>query len=338
MRPILLLLGIFWGLASQAGMLIASQNETPAETAEEEKIYPANLIALSNNDHFSQIAFVVDKTARTLRVYQADGDLPKLLEEHPTDIGKNTGAKERANDGKTPVGIYFLQAKKTQPEIPFGLYGSCAFTTDYPNIFDRREEKGGSGIWLHAVPDQVPLTRGSRGCVVVRNEVIKLLGKYVKLGQTPLLIAQKVDYLDKQTYLDQRQKYLSFFEQWRKSWQDSDVETYIQFYDSTFRNSQMNFNQWYKHKKKLKGLYKFIKVDLLPPTILRNGDQVVIRTIQDYKSDLHKDYGEKTLHAYFSDAVGFKIIREDWRPLKKEPALAAPTTPPIPPTEEPQAK
>jgi murein L,D-transpeptidase YafK len=327
MRVLPFCLLITAGLFASFGARALFQGETLPSTDSKtpEKIYPSNLIALSNNTHFSQIAFVVDKTARTLRVYQADGDLPKLLEEYPTDIGKNNGDKERANDGKTPVGIYFLQAKKTPPEIPFGLYGSCAFTTDYPNIFDKRIEKGGSGIWLHAVPDTVPLNRGSRGCVVVRNEVIQLLDKYVKLGQTPLLITEKVEYLDQQSYLEQRQKYLSYFEKWRLSWQDSDVETYIQFYDETFRNTNMNFKQWYNHKKKLKGLYKFIKVDLLPPTILRNKDQVVVRTIQDYESDLHKDYGEKTLHAHFSDSVGFKIIREDWRPLTKSEQAPSPS-------------
>lgn len=300
------------------GETTASQNKTEVPLTEVAHLYPSNLIALSNDPNFSQIAFVVDKSERTLRVYKSEGELPQLVEEHPTDIGKQNGDKEKANDGKTPVGIYFLMAKKTQPEIPFELYGSLAFTSDYPNIFDKRIAKGGNGIWLHSVPDTVPLTRGSHGCVVVRNNVIKDLEKYVRLGQTPLLIAEKVEYLNKKDYLDQRKKYLDNFESWRHAWQYSDIDTYIQFYDPTFHNGKMNHDQWYRHKKKLKGLYQFIKVELLPPMILRNKDQVVIRTIQDYQSDLHQDYGEKTLHAHFSDSVGFKIIREDWRPLKKE--------------------
>ena len=299
-------------------ILFAAFSVQAEDLYQNEKIYPANLIALSSDSHFSSTVFIVDKTVRTLRVYQLKDDLPILLEEHPTDIGKNNGDKEKENDHKTPVGIYYLMSKKTQPEIPFEKYGNLAFTTDYPNIFDKRISKRGSGIWLHAVPDSVPLTRGSRGCVVVRNNVIQDLQKYVTLGQTPLVITEQIEYLNKNDYLMQRKTYLENFEKWRASWQDSDVDSYIQFYDPTFHNGQMNFKQWYEHKKKIKNTYKFIHVQLIPPTIIRNKDQVVVRTIQNYESDLHTDFGEKTLHAHFSDTVGFKIIREDWRPLENK--------------------
>lgn len=78
----------------------------------------------------------------------------------------------------------------------------------------------------------------------------------------------------------------------------------------------MNYKQWYKHKRRMKKSYKFIKVNLLPPTILRNKEQVVLRTAQKYESDLHQDFGEKTIHANYSGETGFKIIREDWKELK----------------------
>jgi murein L,D-transpeptidase YafK len=285
----------------------ASQSET--------KMYPAGLIALSNESQFASYSFVVDKSKRTLSVYEwKDNDL-NMVAEYPADIGKKTGEKTKENDFRTPVGIYFLQREKSQPEIPFSLYGNLAFTTDYPNIFDKRDSKTGSGIWLHAVPDTVPLTRGSRGCVVVRNEVVKTLKKYVKLEQTPILIFDEVKLLSTENYQTQRQKFLQDFENWRTAWEQQDVDTYIKYYDSTFKNDQMNYNQWYRHKKKLKSLYSFIKVQLAPPVILQNKDQVVIRTIQRYDSNLHHDYGEKTIHARLSPTVGFQIIREDWKPL-----------------------
>jgi len=289
---------------------------TVLSQAETAKIYPDGIIALSADTRFSKYAFVVDKTARKLQVYKNDGELLALVEEYPTDIGKNSGDKQKQNDHRTPVGIYFLTDKKTQPEIPFQEYGSLAFTTDYPNIFDKRFAKTGSGIWLHAVPDSVPLTRGSRGCVVVRNDVIKHLSEYIQLGQTPMIIAEKINLLSKEDYLKQKKDYLDQFEKWRAAWEQSDVDTYIKFYDETFRNNEMNYKQWYRHKSKLKKLYKYIKVSLLPPTILRNKEQVVIRTAQKYESDLHQDFGEKTIHAGYSGETGFKIIREDWRPLE----------------------
>jgi murein L,D-transpeptidase YafK len=299
-----------------------SQAETATNAVPQSFKYPAPLVALSQEQHFSPYTFVVDKTTRTLSVYHWDGKDLKLESEHPTDIGKKAGPKVKENDHRTPEGIYFLLQEKSQPEIPFDLYGNLAFTTDYPNIFDARDAKTGSGIWLHAVPDSIPLTRGSRGCVVVRNEVIKELKRCVKLGQTPMVIADNVTYLSKEEYLNQQKKFLENFEEWRNAWESQDVDTYIKYYDETFKNEQMNFKQWYRHKKNLKKTYSFIKVQLSQPLILLSKNQIVIRTLQRYESDKHKDFGEKTIHASLGADGRFKIIREDWRPLPEQKSAA----------------
>lgn len=291
-----------------------SQSETVHNTETTHAAFPAGLYSLGKQ---SQVAFVVDKTRRFLRVYDFDNNQPRLLLEVPSDIGKKSGDKTQENDHKTPTGIYFLQKKLAPPEIPFKLYGDQAFTTDYPNIFDKRSSKTGSGIWLHAVPDTVPLTRGSRGCVVVRNEIIKQLRPYVTLGETPLIIFDEVQDVSLTEYSDEQKKFLGFFAQWKKAWESQDVDSYMQFYDESFKNDQMNFKQWYAHKKKLKALYKYIKVQVSDPLLIRNKDQIVIRTYQEYESDLHKDSGIKTIHAKYLPDQGFKIIREDWKPAKK---------------------
>jgi murein L,D-transpeptidase YafK len=315
-RFIFLLSAMTWlPFASQA-----ETKETPAQTSE--ILYPAPLVSLPSNDVFSPYSFVVNKATRTLSVYYWDGQELKLFAEHPSDFGKKSGPKVKENDYRTPEGIYFLTAEKTQPEIPFDLYGNLAFTTDYPNVFDHRDAKTGSGIWLHAVPDTVPLTRGSRGCVVVRNDVIKELKKCVKVGQTPIVIADEITYLTKEQYQAQQKKFLETFEEWRNAWETHDVDTYIKFYDETFQNDQMNFKQWYRFKKKLKSIYSYIKVHLSQPLILLSRNQIVIRAIQSYDSDKHHDYGEKTIHARLGEDGRFKIIREDWRPLP-EPKTAA---------------
>lgn len=275
---------------------------------------PSGIVSVGNQ---SRYLFVVDKTRRFLRVYDFKSKLPHLLLEVPSDIGKKLGDKQRANDFRTPTGIYFLQKKLSPPEIPFQLYGSRAFTTDYPNIFDRRDQKGGSGIWLHAVPDTTPLTRGSRGCVVVRNQIIQQLEQYVTLGETPLVIFDKVDDVPASDFESEQQKFFGFFQQWKSAWETQDVDSYMKFYDTSFRNNQMNYTQWFEHKKRLKSLYKYIKVTLSEPLIIRNRDQVVIRTLQEYESDQHRDFGVKTIHAKYSPDSGFKIIREDWQPSSK---------------------
>ncbi len=308
-----------------------SQTETVATSnANTELKIPSGLISLSEEDTLSKYSFVVDKSKRIIEVYSFDKEAAQKetnstfpfvqkIAEYPTDIGKKMGDKQKENDFRTPVGIYFLQRELTQPEIPYETYGNLAFTTDYPNIFDKRDYKTGSGIWLHAVPDTVPLTRGSRGCVVVRNNVIKSLKQFFKPGQTPILIYDEIKYLTANEHAQQKQKYLTDIENWRTAWEKQDVDTYIQYYDDSFRNDEMNYKQWYKHKRKLKKLYSFIKVQLGKPLILANKDQFVIRVPQKYQSNLHEDYGIKTIHGRLDQATGFKIIREEWIPLDKMP-------------------
>jgi len=318
-RPLASLLTVtlaaFAGLSLFAAPCAWSQNDSPKTPTILTDLLPEGLINLSNRPEFSENFLVVDMSKRFLRVYKNEEGLPRLLLEVPSDLGKRTGPKQKENDHKTPVGIYFLQEKKSPPEIPFDLYGQLAFTTDYPNIFDKRDRKTGSGIWLHAVPDNVPLTRGSRGCVVVRNDIIKDLAPFVHLNQTPIVIFDSMKEIKKDEYLKQRQEFVNFVETWRQAWQDEDIDTYIKFYDPTFFNADMNYKQWYRHKKWLKGRYKYIRVNLSEPVIIKNNDQVVIRLLQQYESDKHSDFGEKTIHAHYSPETGFKIVREDWKPI-----------------------
>lgn len=293
-----------------------------AHAQDKTNLVPTALVSVSKENIFSKYYLLADKSQKKLFLFENKDQKPVLLSEFPSDMGKNAGDKTKANDHKTPVGIYFLQKSITQPEIPFELYGNLAFTTDYPNIFDKRDGKTGYGIWLHAVPDEVPLTRGSRGCVVVRNDVIKELKNYIQLEQTPLLILDQVELAEQKEHEAQRKKFLQHFENWRLAWESQSIDEYMSYYDSTYRNDDMNYKQWFRHKKKLKELYSYIKVQIDPPLVLRNKDMVVIRFIQRYESNLHKDYGEKTIHARYDESRGFKIIREDWKPLMEEKTIA----------------
>jgi murein L,D-transpeptidase YafK len=294
---------------------------------------PSQIIQISNDPELAKSVILVDKTTRLLQIWQNEAVTPNNSQnsdpkslpiaqlknkiEYLADIGKRKGPKTKENDHRTPVGIYFLLERKTQPEIPFDLYGSLAFTSDYPNVFDKREAKSGHGIWLHAIPDSVALTRGSRGCVVVRDSAIKEIESYIQLKETPIVIQEKVEFIKQDDHLKLQQKLLGHIESWRKSWESENVDEYLKYYDETFKNSNMNFKQWSAHKRKLKGTYNFIKVQLGSPMILMSNGQIVIRAVQNYESDLHQDKGIKTIHGFFSETNGFKIVREDWSPLKQ---------------------
>jgi|GEM_PF-1157884 len=327
-RPFLLkILGILFVCAGPQGFVQASNsNESkttapgsvPTETTDLAPMFPEALVTLPSADGtengLAKTALLVDKKERKLRVYEFQGDLPRLVYEVATDLGKREGDKEKTNDHKTPVGLYFLTGKKSPPAIPFDLYGKMAFETDYPNFFDRLAKKTGSGIWLHAVPDTVPLNRGSRGCVVVRNQAIEKIAEYVEPGQTPMLILHEITGLTEDQFKNHRSQYMQKIEKWRLAWEKQDLNQYFQFYDSAFRSEQMNLKKWKKHKENMKKLYGEVQVHLSQPMIVKNKDQIVIRFMQKYQSKQHQDFGEKTIVGKLNAQGELKILSEEWVP------------------------
>lgn len=311
------------GLLTTLGMgsvgcsrLAQADEKSSSQTATAEDLLPSDLLQISETDTFSRYVLLVDKGQRKLGVFERTGNTIQKVEEYPADIGKKDGNKTKRDDARTPEGIYFLEKRLAQPEIPFSTYGSMAFTTSYPNLFDRRESKTGSGIWLHAVPDTVPLTRGSRGCVVVRDAIIKKLADYIKLRETPILIFDHVAYIPKTEHEKRRQEMNSFVESWRQAWESQDIEKYMTFYDSSFRAPGFDFAGWKAHKSNLKEKYQYIKVHLSQPYIILHNDQMIVKTLQKYESNQHEDYGVKTIYALHTKD-GYKIIREEWTPGKE---------------------
>ena len=74
-----------------------------------------------------------------------------------------------------------------------------AFYVNFPNAYDDLAGHKGSNIMLHATnePDRLNKNYDSLGCVVVRNEEIKEIEPYVRLGLTPILIFPELtdDYM-----------------------------------------------------------------------------------------------------------------------------------------------
>lgn len=271
---------------------------------------PRVLVNLSKKTKF---AFVVDKDLRTLSLWK-NAQVPSLFAAYPTDMGKKPGNKLYQGDYKTPEGIYFFQETYEQPNLDFNLYGQRAFTMDYPNYFDRLENKTGGGIWLHAIPDSQSLNRGSRGCVVVRNQVIEKLKNFIELGKTPVIVQDKVDYISVSDWKDQRNKKELWLKEWKQAWESKKIDDYISFYHENFKALGMGKNNWKKYKEELNGKYSFIKVEVEDMDIFKHDDQFIFRFTQKYESNSNKDLGEKILYVQSVDGQ-LKILSEQWREL-----------------------
>jgi len=280
---------------------------------------PKGLALLGKNNYFAGKAIVVDKFRRTLTLWNADdtGRLT-LVKAYPTDYGRKPGDKTRRGDLKTPEGVYFFEETYFGAQLDYNEYGNRAFVMDYPNYFDKREKKTGSGIWLHAIPPTKSLLRGSRGCVVLRNEAIEEVKAHISLNNMPIVVYDYVEYVSQDKHLEDQKALVSLLDKWKKAWTEKNIAAYMNFYDDTFKALKMSKTQWQAYKESLNEKYKFIKVSIHEPMIIAYKDEMVVRFMQQYQSDEHGDVGEKTLYLKRSDMGDFKIVHEAWSPVSKE--------------------
>lgn len=288
---------------------------------------PRAFAKMGLGEYFSRYAFLVDKKTRTLTVWENSTSGPVFVEAHPTDLGRRLGDKKVLGDKKTPEGIYFFQTTYSGANLDFNEYGAQAFTMDYPNLFDRRQNKTGSGIWLHAVPDTKSLYRGSRGCIVVRNNIITTLGRYIDLKKTPIVVQNEAEFVTPTQYFAEQKTMLQWLEKWRESWEAMDLEKYLAFYAEDFFSNRMNKEQWREYKAGLNKKYEFIRVQVAKPSVVFHEDEAVVRFLQGYSSDKNRDFGEKILHLKKQPSGDYKIIAENWAPLSNSLiALLTPST------------
>lgn len=277
---------------------------------------PAEVLNLSEDKNIQTNALLADKTSRQLYMMQISNfNLGQTDSVFDIDIGKNDGNKTKRDDKKTPEGIYVLQQKKIPPEIPFETYGTMAFTTNYPNVFDKFENKTGSGIWLHSVPDNVALNRGSKGCVVLRNDAIKKVDGHISLNKTLLIINNQIHWLPGDEHDKKKAEAMGWLNSWKNLWETQDLKAYIENYSDQFSDPTYNKQSWLKHKETLKEKYKYVKVSISNPNIFNLKDQYLFQFVQDYESDGHKDKGVKNLYV-IQEGGKFKILREEWAALE----------------------
>ncbi len=272
----------------------------------------ASILELASKGHNIGNALVVDKTKRTISVWtNRNGTIESVLTAD-VDIGKGSGEKLKRGDLKTPEGIYFFTDKKVPPNIDVKVYGDLAFTTNYPNYFDLLWSKTGDGIWLHAIPENVSLSRGSKGCVVVRNETIKKLQSFISIKHTPLIILdeEKIDF-QIQGEVKDLELVDNFLSQWQQSWIKQNMTDYLSKYSSRFYSNGMDLKRWAEYKRKLAKRNVNTSIIQSGFTKLKYDDYYVVIFSQAFTSEAYSDKGEKVLYLSM-EAGGLKIVSEEF--------------------------
>ncbi len=221
---------------------------------------PANFWRLPSTQRYA-LAVDVDKS-RLYVLENQGGRLVRVADFYAT-VGKGGGGKAREGDQRTPLGAYMLQGAITRDKLS-DFYGAGAFPLDYPNVWDRRQGRNGYGIWLHGVPSDTyaRAPRASDGCVVVSNPDLKLLEKFIAPGRTSFIIAQNIEWVDKDTAGRQSQALLTAVERWRSDWQALDTPRYLQHYASNFVSDTQRLDEWRAQKQAVNAAKTWARVEL----------------------------------------------------------------------------
>lgn len=160
-------------------------------------------------------------------------------------IGQGGTGKERSGDQRTPLGIYFVTEQLDTSKL-HDKYGVTAFPLDYPNAWDRRLDRTGDGIWVHGVDPQggtrPPLD--TDGCIALPNERLLALQPGFAANVTPVLIATKLTWDEPGTVAVLRDELERAVTGWGDSLEEGDMNTWLAYYDDTFRHWGMNKAEW----------------------------------------------------------------------------------------------
>lgn len=295
-----------------------------------EDFLPENIFQLDQK--FAHHVVVVEKSTHRLFLYENDNGNPKLLKKYQIATGKKIGNKTIEGDEKTPEGIYQFHKFRPGQELVnmYGetglIYGAGAFTTNYPNVIDRRSGKTGGGIWLHSTDDDSRVGKGldSRGCVVAVDADLKDISKYIDLKHTPVVIVQDLGFLKKSTWETNKEELLGTIHSWAKAWQEKDFDTYINSYSQKeFDNPRKgNYWQYRAYKKAIFSRTEKPEINLNHLSVLAFNNYAVATMEQDYKSELIQDVGKKILYLKKDENYQWKIVAEQWSKLDEQDSMA----------------
>jgi len=293
------------GLRAEALARLRAMRQRPAEDR-----LPRLVLQLHNGQKHM---LLVDSKRSRLYVFANAGGQPRLIADYYVTLGKNGVEKTREGDQKTPVGVYHVTANLPRKKLT-DFYGSGAFPINYPNEWDKRLGRNGHGIWLHGVPSDVYSRppRASDGCIVLANNDLDSVARYVQVGLTPVIIADEVEWADAASVESDRRSLAAAVEQWRADWQSRDTDKYLAHYSAKFSAGSQDLARWSEHKRKVNAGKKWIKVGLAEVSMLRyprERDFVVVTFEQDYRSDGLSNVMRKRQY-WIKEGAHWKILYE----------------------------
>jgi murein L,D-transpeptidase YafK len=105
-----------------------------------------------------------------------------------------------------------------------------------------------------------------------------------------------------------------FVEGWRRAWEEGTLSEYLACYHPRFKGGGLDLKGWKRYKKNVLRRSQERVIHLADIKLEVNGNRAVVVSKQEYRSDIHQDFGLKTLHLLWHGGQ-WTILRETWTPL-----------------------
>lgn len=237
-----------------------------------------------------QQAFVaaVDASKSRLYWFENRGDSTgrmqlHLVKETYISVGLNGVNKTREGDGKTPLGVYFIQRNLPGEGLP-DLFGVGALTLNYPNAIDLMRKKTGSGIWLHGTPSAqyARAPESTDGCVVLSNPEMNRLLQLPDLRMTPVVLADQLEWGNP----DQAERGFAAFkpalDQWLQARNGRDPDALKVHYSTRFERDGIGLTQlWPRLAQTTLGFSQNPPLELVSALRWKDQDDTMVVTLKD---------------------------------------------------------
>jgi murein L,D-transpeptidase YafK len=258
-------------------------------------------------------ALIVDTRQSTLYVFENRNGEPHYLADYYVTIGKNGVDKHKEGDKRTPLGVYHVTSNLPRAKLA-DLYGSGAYPISYPNEIDKREGRGGKGIWLHGTPSATYSRppRSSDGCVALTNQDLDVLGKSLQIGITPVIISEGIEWVKPEAVTALRKELLAEVEAWRKDWASLNTDAYLKHYAPGFTSGSQSLDEWKQQKRSVNASKAWIKVALENVSVFLypgRDDLAVVAFEQNYSSSNLSNQMRKRQY-WLREKADWRIIYE----------------------------